>query len=150
MAFDFWTVKNITGRLMVGLRWWNDLADDGTSTWRYESIDDPSSVSRADYSIFWYSMYLCAFLWGLFALLNLLKLNIEYLLICIVCLVLVSSNIYGYLQCSKDATQRLQQGVQNAFTTTAFAALSSTTNWLSAARSATTTNQVSVQGGSLV
>ena len=24
-AFDFWTVKNVTGRLLVGLRWWNDF-----------------------------------------------------------------------------------------------------------------------------
>jgi len=23
LAFDFWTVKNVTGRLLVGLRWWN-------------------------------------------------------------------------------------------------------------------------------
>ena len=22
-VFDFWVVKNITGRLLVGLRWWN-------------------------------------------------------------------------------------------------------------------------------
>jgi len=22
-SFDFWTVKNVTGRLLVGLRWWN-------------------------------------------------------------------------------------------------------------------------------
>ncbi len=23
LSFDFWTVKNISGRLLVGLRWWN-------------------------------------------------------------------------------------------------------------------------------
>ena len=23
LAFDFWTVKNVSGRLLVGLRWWN-------------------------------------------------------------------------------------------------------------------------------
>ncbi|RLN52206.1 hypothetical protein BBJ29_000776 [Phytophthora kernoviae] len=31
LAFDFWTVKNVTGRLLVGLRWWNRINDDGTS-----------------------------------------------------------------------------------------------------------------------
>jgi hypothetical protein len=25
LAFDFWTVKNVTGRLLVGLRWWNEV-----------------------------------------------------------------------------------------------------------------------------
>jgi len=34
---DFWTVKNITGRLMVGLRWWNYVDDDGKSHWIFES-----------------------------------------------------------------------------------------------------------------
>ena len=28
-AFDFWTVKNVTGRLLVGLRWWSDFDHDG-------------------------------------------------------------------------------------------------------------------------
>jgi hypothetical protein len=25
LSFDFWTVKNVSGRLLVGLRWWNDI-----------------------------------------------------------------------------------------------------------------------------
>lgn len=37
LACDFWTVKNVTGRLMVGLRWWNKVEEDGTSTWMFES-----------------------------------------------------------------------------------------------------------------
>ena len=37
LAFDFWTVKNVTGRLLVGLRWWNKIEEDGTSTWVFES-----------------------------------------------------------------------------------------------------------------
>ncbi|KAL5017826.1 hypothetical protein ScPMuIL_003548 [Solemya velum] len=37
LSMDFWTVKNITGRLLVGLRWWNHVDDDGKSHWIYES-----------------------------------------------------------------------------------------------------------------
>ena len=37
LAFDFWTVKNVSGRLMVGLRWWSEVQEDGTTIWRYES-----------------------------------------------------------------------------------------------------------------
>lgn len=37
LSADFWTVKNITGRLLVGLRWWNYIDDDGVSHWVYES-----------------------------------------------------------------------------------------------------------------
>ena len=37
LAFDFWTVKNVTGRLMVGLRWWSEVKEDGSTVWRYEA-----------------------------------------------------------------------------------------------------------------
>lgn len=37
LSADFWTVKNITGRLMVGLRWWNYVDDEGASHWVFES-----------------------------------------------------------------------------------------------------------------
>ena len=37
LAFDFWTVKNVSGRLLVGLRWWNEVKEDGTNVWVFES-----------------------------------------------------------------------------------------------------------------
>ena len=37
LSFDFWTVKNITGRIMVGLRWWCDISEDGNNIWMFES-----------------------------------------------------------------------------------------------------------------
>lgn len=37
LAMDFWVVKNVTGRLLVGLRWWNKVEDDGSSSWQFES-----------------------------------------------------------------------------------------------------------------
>lgn len=37
LSADFWTVKNITGRLLVGLRWWNYVDDSGVSHWVFES-----------------------------------------------------------------------------------------------------------------
>lgn len=40
LAFDFWTVKNITGRLLVGLRWWSYVQDNGHSEWVFESLED--------------------------------------------------------------------------------------------------------------
>lgn len=38
LACDFWTVKNVSGRLLVGLRWWNEVTDQG-SQWIFESRD---------------------------------------------------------------------------------------------------------------
>lgn len=31
-------VKNVTGRLLVGLRWWNDGNSDSGEAWRFESL----------------------------------------------------------------------------------------------------------------
>lgn len=37
LALDFWTVRNVSGRVLVGLRFWNQVDDDGTSFWVFES-----------------------------------------------------------------------------------------------------------------
>ena len=44
LAFDFWTVKNVTGRLLVGLRWWNYVKEDGSNEWVFESLENMSEV----------------------------------------------------------------------------------------------------------
>ena len=44
LAFDFWTVKNVSGRLLCGLRWWNETGPDGESVWVFESADVPPSL----------------------------------------------------------------------------------------------------------
>uniref|UniRef100_A0A672KNY3 Golgi apparatus membrane protein TVP23 homolog n=1 Tax=Sinocyclocheilus grahami TaxID=75366 RepID=A0A672KNY3_SINGR len=46
LSCDFWTVKNVTGRLLVGLRWWNQVDEDGHSHWMFES----RSVSLATHN----------------------------------------------------------------------------------------------------
>ena len=35
-AIDFWIVKNLSGRLLVGLRWWIDFNEDGEEQWKFE------------------------------------------------------------------------------------------------------------------
>ena len=37
VIMDFWTVKNVTGRKLVGLRWWSVIKEDGTEEWMFES-----------------------------------------------------------------------------------------------------------------
>ena len=36
-AFDFWTVKNVTGRLLVNMRWHSEIDKWGNERWHYES-----------------------------------------------------------------------------------------------------------------
>lgn len=38
-ALDFWAVKNVTGRLLLGLRWWTDFDEKGKEVWKFDSYD---------------------------------------------------------------------------------------------------------------
>ena len=35
-CMDFWLVKNVTGRILVSLRWWNRINEKGENEWIYE------------------------------------------------------------------------------------------------------------------
>lgn len=125
LAFDFWTVKNVTGRLMVGLRWWNDIGEDGSNQWRFESIDNPESINQNDYRIFWYSQYIHFVLWVVFGFLDVISGKLTWFLLVVVALGLSGSNIYGYWQCSKDARAKIQGAVQGVVQQHALSALTS-------------------------
>ena len=32
-------VKNVSGRLLVGLRWWSDADEEGNTTWKFEALN---------------------------------------------------------------------------------------------------------------
>jgi len=44
-SFDFWICKNISGRVLVGLRWWNEVKPDGNEVWIYESKNESILLS---------------------------------------------------------------------------------------------------------
>ncbi len=50
LSFDFWTIKNVSGRLLVGLRWWNEIKDDGSNVWVFESkpVRPPPTLVETD------------------------------------------------------------------------------------------------------
>lgn len=105
LAGDFWVTKNVSGRLLVGLRYWNEIDDAGVSTWRFESRDAEGMklVDPSESTLFWYSLYLSPIAWVALAAIALARLNLEYFLICVVATVLGAANVVGYTKCSKDA-----------------------------------------------
>ncbi|CAG8548860.1 17379_t:CDS:2 [Cetraspora pellucida] len=108
LAFDFWTVKNVTGRLLVGLRWWNDIQPDGTNVWMFESRDPSRPVNQTDSRIFWTSLYLTVVIWIFLAIFVLFKPS--WLLIVAVAITLNLANVVGYTQCDKDAKRKWATG----------------------------------------
>ena len=37
LATEFWFIKNVSGRKLVALRWWNQVRPDGSDHWIFES-----------------------------------------------------------------------------------------------------------------
>jgi len=108
-ALDFWTVKNVTGRILVGLRWWNDIKEDGSSAWVFESLSDESIVDSMDRSIFWGALYFWPLLWLVLFIINFVAFNWNWLLLIGMVIVFAMANVVGYWRCSKDQKKRMSE-----------------------------------------
>ncbi|XVE89531.1 hypothetical protein DITRI_Ditri20bG0003900 [Diplodiscus trichospermus] len=110
-ALDFWVVKNISGRILVGLRWWNKINDLGESVWRFECLDQESlaRMNKKDSWLFWWTLYLSAVAWIVLGIFSLIRFQADYLLVVGVCLTLSIANVVGFTRCRKDAKKQIQQ-----------------------------------------
>jgi len=112
LAFDFWTVKNVTGRLMVGLRWWSEVRDDGSTIWRFEAQEEGHLSTSLDSGVFWVGLFVPAIIWFLFGVGSIFRLSFDWLLLILTALSLTGANIIGYVRCKKDAKTRISAGLQ--------------------------------------
>ena len=109
-AFDFWTVKNVSGRILVGLRWWSTIDDiTGKEKWFFESMGQHFEGNKVDSRVFWTGQYTNCAVWGIFAIVNLLSFSISNLMVCIIASVLTFTNTRGYMMCDKNQ----QQGISS-------------------------------------
>eukprot|EP00158_Paraphelidium_tribonemae_P001625 Partr_v1_DN24630_c0_g1_i1_m59746 putative Family with sequence similarity 18, member len=115
-AFDFWVVKNITGRLLVGMRWWNDADAEGHSSWVFEA-KPRDQVNKTDSMVFWWTLYLFTAIWSLLLVFAVIRLKFLWSVIVIVAITLNSANVVGYTKCDRDAKSRFKgfvsQGLMN-------------------------------------
>ena len=73
---DFWVVKNLSGRYLVGLRWWSNLDENGKEKWTFESFDKEITVNKIDYAFFWYGQAFNTLFWALLSVLKILTLSL--------------------------------------------------------------------------
>lgn len=121
LAFDFWTVKNVSGRLLVGLRWWSIDREDGSIEYIFESLEDVSELSALDSRVFWGALYSAPACWVLLFVVGLLRLQIEFLPIVAAAILMSTANIIGYVKCSNNAKTKAaaaagQSNANNAMT----------------------------------
>lgn len=118
LSADFWTVKNITGRLLVGLRWWNYVDDEGVSHWVFES--KKGRVNNNEARIFWLGLILFPVFWGLFFLVALFGLKFKWLLLVMIALALNGANLFGYVKCNFGANKDLNSAATDFVKTQLF------------------------------
>ncbi|KPP65292.1 Golgi apparatus membrane protein TVP23A-like [Scleropages formosus] len=103
LSFDFWSVKNVSGRLLVGLRWWNQIDEDGRSHWVFEakkiSPQSKSTATEAEARIFWLGLIICPLIWTGFFFSTLFSLKLKWLALVIAGISLQTANMYGYIRC---------------------------------------------------
>ncbi|KAF2234973.1 DUF846-domain-containing protein [Viridothelium virens] len=103
LAADFYYIKNIAGRRLVGLRWWNEV-DPGTgdSHWVFESADEGSRTENAtDRRFFWLALYAQPVLWIALALLAIVWLEFIWLSLVAIALILTITNTLAFSRCDK-------------------------------------------------
>jgi hypothetical protein len=81
LAADFYYLKNIAGRRLVGLRWWNEVdPSTGDSHWVFESSEPGSKViNPTDSRFFWIAIYAQPVFWILLALVAILTFKFIWL-----------------------------------------------------------------------
>jgi len=104
LAADFWVVKNVTGRFLVGLRWRNQVDPiTGNSTWVYESRSEEGfkrkPVMPNEFRIFWGALIIGPILWTLFGLMALFTFKWIWFIVCVTGLSFNGANLYGYIRC---------------------------------------------------
>ncbi|GAA5922942.1 Tvp23p [Sporobolomyces koalae] len=114
LSLDFWTVRNVSGRVLVGLRFWNQVDEDGTSFWVFESRSPEQPANKVDAKMFWIAMYSFPAAWVLLLFVGILKFNLSFLPIVMLALVFNLTNTVGgssTLLADRDSKRRWATGM---------------------------------------
>ncbi|MCJ1468971.1 Golgi apparatus membrane protein tvp23 [Pseudocyphellaria aurata] len=109
LATDFYYLKNIAGRRLVGLRWWNEVdTATGDSHWVFESQDRSGDASGAgaqnltDKRFFWLALYAQPGLWVGLAIFAIVRFeNPIWLSLVVIALVLTLTNTIAFSRCDR-------------------------------------------------
>ncbi|KAF2482515.1 hypothetical protein BDY17DRAFT_298655 [Neohortaea acidophila] len=106
LSFDFYYVKNIAGRRLVGLRWWNEIDQNGNGKWVFESAPQPNEpggklVNATDKRFFWLALYAQPALWVALAVVAVVRLEFIWLTLVVIALVLTITNALAFSRCDK-------------------------------------------------
>ncbi|WVW82560.1 hypothetical protein I302_104571 [Kwoniella bestiolae CBS 10118] len=114
LSLDFWNTRNVAGRTLVGLRYWNEVDEEGESSWVFESRDPSRPANAIDAKMFWIALYAYPLGWLALLIVSLLKFNVSFLPIVLLALVFNLSNLLGFTYADRDAQQRWASGIASS------------------------------------
>ncbi|KAA8893273.1 hypothetical protein FN846DRAFT_914236 [Sphaerosporella brunnea] len=105
LAADFYYVKNIAGRRLVGLRWWNETSTtpggNGESIWVFESPSEDRVINATDSRFFWLSLYAAPVLWVALAIIAIVRFEFIWLSLVVIAVILCVTNGVAFSRADK-------------------------------------------------
>ena len=99
ILIDFWVTKNITGRYLVGLRWWTDMDENDNTENCYECFDYEIKFNYIDVQVFWWGLGAIFIFWTILLLIKIFGLDLLWVLLTGIGSVLNWMNLEGYYRC---------------------------------------------------
>ena len=107
LSADFYYTKNIAGRRLVGLRWWNETTPpdpsrpQGDTTWVFEAPPEDRVINATDSRFFWISVYSAPVVWVLLAVVAVVRLEFIWLTLVVVAVMLAGTNGLAFSRADK-------------------------------------------------
>ncbi|KAL8453767.1 hypothetical protein Emed_000708 [Eimeria media] len=120
LSLDFWTVKNISGRKLVGLCWQHRVGDDGEAEWVFQKAPADRRIGSVDYRVFWGGVVAWALVWFALCINTIVSLDLLWFILIVavrgaagtllqhlflmasVGLVLSGTNLLAYYKCARS------------------------------------------------
>eukprot|EP00347_Sterkiella_histriomuscorum_P017759 403348106 len=106
-AFDFYVVKNISGRVLVGLRWSQYVDEQGKEHWVFLSSDQVQQNDKINSRVFWFSSYATPAIWGLLFVWSILSFSPTNAIICVIAYLMAFTNLMAYIKCEKSHKSKI-------------------------------------------
>ncbi|XP_025907760.1 Golgi apparatus membrane protein TVP23 homolog A [Nothoprocta perdicaria] len=111
LSFDFQSVKNVTGRLLVGLHWWNLIDEVGKSHWVFEAKKGATVAASTEVEArnFWLGLIICPVIRTVFFFSTLFSLKLKRLALVIAGISLQTANLYGDIHCKLEGQKTISR-----------------------------------------
>ena len=112
-SVDFWFVKNVAGRYLVGLRWWNGDDDEGEDGWVWEHDNHRTKRSPTDSYVFWSALIGNTVFWFVLGLVKVLGISLFWGMLVFINFFMSFTNLYAYYKCNREYKAYVDSMINN-------------------------------------